>query len=98
MRARFIGDPNDGLSGPQQLVCWGVEFVKGEWRKVTDKRFASHTHFEFDANDDGKADLSVDEMRSALDELGVKYHHKAGAAKLAELLDEATAPKEEAGE
>ncbi len=49
MRARFIGDPNDGGSGPQQLTCWGVEFVKGEWRDVTDDRFGRHSHFEFDA-------------------------------------------------
>jgi hypothetical protein len=34
-------------------------------------------------------------LRAQLDELGVKYHHKAGAEKLLALLDEATAPQPE---
>lgn len=87
MKARFIGDPNDNGSGPDVLTCWGVEFVKnGDWVKVKDPRFARHNHFEFDADEDGEADPSVDEMRAALDALGVKYHPRSGAAKLAELL------------
>ncbi len=34
---------------------------------------------------------TVDELRADLDAMGVKYHHKAGAAKLAELLADAKA-------
>ena len=45
MRARFIGDPNDNFSGPERITFWGVEFVKGEWERVTNPRFASNNHF-----------------------------------------------------
>jgi hypothetical protein len=48
MRARFIGDPNDNGSGPDTITVFGVEFVKGEWRDVTDDRFGRHSHFEFE--------------------------------------------------
>lgn len=102
MKARFVGDPNDGFSGPQHLTCWGVEFVKGEWATVANVKFARHSHFEFDGDGDGEPDLDPDEIKKALDDLGVKYHHKAGPAKLAAMLEEATAPpkaaEEEAGE
>ena len=54
MKARFIGDPNDNFSGPQHMRMWGVDFVKGEWVQVTDPRFATNNHFEFD---DGIAPL-----------------------------------------
>lgn len=49
MRARFIGDPNDGGSGPETITVFGVEFTKGKWRAVDSDRFATHSHFEFDA-------------------------------------------------
>lgn len=49
MRARFIGDPNDGFSGPHTITVWGVEFVKDEWKDVEDERFGRHSHFEFEA-------------------------------------------------
>ena len=54
MKARFIGDPNDNFSGPERITFWGVEFVKGEWERVTNPRFATNNHFEFD---DGIAPL-----------------------------------------
>jgi hypothetical protein len=88
VKARFVGDPNDNYSGPEQITCWGVEFVKGEWTPVADKRFGRHSHFEFDADDDGEPDLSVEEMRAVLDLAGVKYHPRLGAAKLAEMVKE----------
>lgn len=47
MKARFVGDPNDGNSGPDTLTVWGVEFEKGKWTDVgDDERFARHSHFE----------------------------------------------------
>ena len=49
MRARFIGDPSDGFSGPQTITVWGHEFTKGEWCDVTTDKFARHSHFEFEA-------------------------------------------------
>lgn len=93
MKARFVGDPNDHGSGPQTVSVWGVEFVKGEWRSVSSAQFATHSHFEFDADGDGEDDPSVGEMKEELTRLGVKFHHKAGASKLAELLAEAKAPQ-----
>jgi len=53
MRVRFVGDPSDDFSGPNNIVHWGVEFVKNEWVDgVSDQRFATHNHFEVD---DGEA-------------------------------------------
>jgi hypothetical protein len=98
MKARFIGDPGDGFSGPETLTVFGVEFVKGEWAEVRDKRFGSHSHFEFDADENGEPDPSVDKMKADLDELGVKYRANASPAKLAELLEAATAPSPEGKE
>ena len=53
MRARFIGDPNDNFSGPERITFWGVEFVKGEWERVTNPRFASNNHFEVEDDSEG---------------------------------------------
>ncbi len=53
MRARFIGDPNDNFSGPERITFWGVEFVKGEWERVTNPRFATNNHFEVDDGSEG---------------------------------------------
>lgn len=52
MKARFVGDPNDSGSGPDRLTMWGVEFVKGEWTAVSDRRLATHSHFEFRDEDE----------------------------------------------
>ncbi|MDM8352896.1 hypothetical protein [Brevundimonas diminuta] len=92
-KARFIGDPNHNGDGPDELTLYGVEFVKGEWIAVPANvaaKLSGNNHFEIDANDDGAADPTVEELRAQLDQLGVKYHHKAGAEKLLALLDEAT--------
>jgi len=86
MRARFIGDPNDAFSGGETITVWGVEFVKGEWRNVPNAKFARHSHFEFDGDRDGQPDLDPADLKARLDALGVQYHHKAGPARLAELL------------
>lgn len=61
MKARFVGDPNDGNSGPDTLTVWGVEFEKGKWQAVTDPRFARHSHFEVKDDAAGKAPPKVEE-------------------------------------
>lgn len=98
MKARFIGDPNDNCSGADTITVYDHEFVKGKWRTVSNAKFATHSHFEFDGDEDGKPDLDEDELRKALDELGVKYHPRTGPAKLAAMLEEATAPPSEGEE
>lgn len=89
MRARFIGNPLLNGEGPQSLSLFGVSFAKGEWVRVSADvraRLAINNHFEIDADNDGEPEMSVEEIKARLDELGVKYHHKAGLAKLTELL------------
>lgn len=100
MKARFIGDPSDGGSGPQAISVWGHDFVKGEWRTVANAKFARHSHFEFDGDGDGEPDPTAEAIKAELTERGVKFHHKAGPAKLAEMLAEAraSAPAEADGE
>lgn len=91
MKARFVGDPSDGFSGPDSLTVYGVAFTKGEWASVPSalgEKFANHSHFEVDADADGEDDPSLDDLRAALDALGVKYHPRSGQAKLAALLAE----------
>ncbi len=93
MRARFIGDPRNNGEGASALSFAGVEFIKDQWAPVSAslaKKLKGNDHFELDADHDGVADPSVDELRGQLDDLGVKYHHKAGVEKLTALLDEAT--------
>ncbi len=78
MKARFIGDPNDGFSGPDIMTMWGVEFAKGEWVKVMDPRFARHNHFEVEGGvslsadpEDGLEGLKVPELKVLAAERGV---------------------------
>jgi hypothetical protein len=88
-RARFIGDPRHDGEGPSEITLLGLSFVKGEWAPVNASvyvKLATHSHFEVDADTDGEADPSVGDMRALLTERGVKFHHKAGPAKLAALL------------
>lgn len=85
MKARFVGDPADHFSGPDAITVWGVQFVKDKWREVDNNRFATHSHFQTDADEDGAPGPSVDELKYRLDEAGVKYHHASGHAKLAAL-------------
>lgn len=91
MRARFIGDPTNGGEGPSGLSLFGVDFVKGEWADVPRQfaaKIAGNSHFETDADDDGKVDPDIEEVRAALDVRGVKYHPKTGLPKLLALLAE----------
>ncbi len=59
MRARFVGDPRHHGSGPEVLRAFGLLYVKGEWRDVSDAtdhaigKMKINNHFEID---DGTAD------------------------------------------
>lgn len=49
MKARFIGDPRHNGDGPEQITCFGLSFIKGEWRDVGEEelpRLIGHSHFE----------------------------------------------------
>ena len=85
MRVRFIGADEPG----EDEVCtvFGQDFPRGEWVEVSSAKL--------DTDGDGEPGPSVEALRAQLDELNVKYHHKAGAEKLLALLDEATAPQPE---
>lgn len=91
MRVRFIGSGEPG----EDEVCtvFGQDFPRGEWVEASNQKLANNPAFEVDADADGVPGPSVEELRAALDLKGVKYHHKAGPEKLAELL--AAAPADE---
>lgn len=64
MKARFIGDPNDGFSGPRVLTTWGYEFEKdGAFVEVSDGRFARHSHFETEGEVEAAADAAPAEPK-----------------------------------
>lgn len=114
MLARFIGDPRNGGDGPRLVSTFGLDFIKGDWRDVSDEcalKLVGNDHFEvegltvakavllsetftaFDADGDGipggfaePTDEALT-LRAALDAKGIKYHHKAGVAKLRALLE-----------
>lgn len=49
MKARFVGNPSSDGDGPERLTVFGGEFVKGEWREVSDDvaaRLSTNNHFE----------------------------------------------------
>lgn len=87
MRVRFIGEPD----GDRECVAYGMTFPEGEWVDIGKEqaRLATNPMFEADADEDGEADPSVDEMRAELTELGVAFHPRSGARKLAALLAKA---------
>jgi len=114
VKARFIGDPRNGGDGPRLVSTFGFEFIKGDWREVSDEcalKLVTNNHFEvegltiakpvlvsetfmaFDGDGDGRPGgfaEPTDEvlaLRASLDAKGIKYHHKAGAAKLRALLE-----------
>lgn len=91
MRVRFIGAKEPG----EDEVCtvFGQEFPRGEWVETSNQKLVGNPAFEVDADADGEAGPSVEELKAALDAKGIKYHHKAGPEKLAELL--ASAPEAE---
>lgn len=98
MRVRYIGteDPTDNAS----CGVFGLTFERGEWVDLdgpAPSKLLTNPTFEVDTDGDGEAGPTVEELRAMLDELGVKFHHKSGAAKLAELLEQATAPNEAEG-
>lgn len=86
MKAMFVGDPNDNFSGAETITVYGETFTKGKWKEVGSNRFATHSHFLTDADEDGAPGPTEDELKANLDALGVRYNSRAGAGKLAELL------------
>lgn len=84
MRVRFIGSGEDG----EDAVCtvFGQSFPLGEWVEASSAKLTGNPAFEVEAGA-GEPDLTVDEMKAELDRRGVKYHHKAGSARLKELLN-----------
>ena len=93
MRVRFIGAKEPG----EDEVCtvFGQDFPRGVWVEASNQKLVGNPAFEVDTDGDGEPGPSVEALRAQLDDLGVKYHHKAGAEKLLALLDEATAPQPE---
>jgi hypothetical protein len=90
VRARFVGNPNNGGEGPSVLPLLGLQFVKGEWQNVPVEAFARlsrHNHFEVDANDGNEPAPTVESLRAECDARGITYHHLAGVRKLTELLE-----------
>jgi hypothetical protein len=66
MRARFVGDPRYDGDGPERLIAFGLDFVKGEWRDVPDDvagLLSGHTHFEMDDGIPAGAE-PIDDWRS----------------------------------
>lgn len=93
MRARFIGDPQNGGEGPVSLSLFGLTFTRDEWTDVP-KSFAAkikgNTHFEVEAVAEPEGE-DVAALQAALDAKGIPYHRLAGAKKLKALLDKSEA-------
>jgi hypothetical protein len=77
-----------------EVVLYGVTFPKSEpvavdpaAHPVLVRKLEGNSHFREHADGDEQGD-EVATLRSKLDELGIKYHHKAGAEKLRALLPE----------
>lgn len=85
MRVRFIGSGEPD----ENEVCevFGMTFPLGEWVEVDNAKLANNPAFEVDIDGDDEPDPTADELKAELDRRGVKYHHKAGPAKLKALLD-----------
>lgn len=69
-----------------------IRLTKGESVKFLDPQsslipFLKHEGWA--AEGDEKADDDLASLRAEAEALGIKFHHKAGAAKLAELIAEA---------
>lgn len=47
---RFIGDPRDDFSGPDEIQVFGLSFNRKTWTEVLDPaiaaKLAKHSHFE----------------------------------------------------
>lgn len=86
MKARYLGEEG----GDATCVAFGLSFPTGEWVEIgkDQQRLVGNPMFETDADEDGDADPTVEVMKERLTALGVTFHHKAGAAKLAALLAE----------
>jgi len=68
-------------------MAFGQWFPVGEWVSTHNAKLAGNPAFEVDADRDEEPDPSVDDMKAELDRRGVKYHHRAGPAKLKAMLN-----------
>lgn len=101
MKAKFIGDPNDGFSGPASIEVGGQAFAKDQWAPVSDAlgaKLKGHSHFEVgedeaqQGGDGADEDAEKAEIRAELAALGAeKPHHATGLERLRLLLAEARA-------
>jgi hypothetical protein len=84
MRVRFKGEADD-------LPCeaFGYVFPVGEWITVHGEaaKLSKNPMFDADADHDGSADPSIEQVRQILDERGVRYHPRAGLAVLLSKLE-----------
>lgn len=83
MKAKFIGDPRDGFSGPEVMSMHGVLFPKGEMVQVhaaVFRKLSMHSHFETDGADvDHSAPaLTDEEIENRAKSLGVKVDGRWG--------------------
>ena len=85
MRVRFIGsgEPDEN----EACEAFGITFPLGEWVEVDNAKLASNPAFEVDIDGDDEPDPNIDQLKAELDRRGVRYHYKAGLAKLKALLD-----------
>lgn len=85
---RFIGDPNDNLSGPDVLEMFGMKFPRDRWVHVPEGRecekLSGNAHFDADYGDEIATDGSLIEP-------GPKRKVVATDAKMDALLAEADA-------
>ena len=68
-----------------------LTFVRGESTKVTDDQFKAALLAEGWKVEGEVVDAGLDDLKAEADALGLKYHHKVGAEKLAALIAEAKA-------
>jgi len=85
MKVRFIGSDDQ----TEDTICsvFGQTFPLGEWVETSNAKLAGNPAFEVDADGDEEPDPTVDEMKAELDLGGVKYHHKAGPARLKAMIN-----------
>lgn len=52
---RYVGDPNDNLSGPETLEMFGMKFPRDEWVDVQEgpecEKLSGNSHFDADFGD-----------------------------------------------
>lgn len=78
-----------GEGDGRSCTVYGQTFPVGEWVEVEGlaaQKLPGNPMFEADGEEPEADGPGVDDLRAELDALGVSYHPRAGAAKLAVLL------------